>query len=256
MQSVAEHAAAISQAFPGFDSGITTIRRTKVPSRLVILTVFNRVVKDDPGLRFKILVPEHAIEQSSSGSVNLLSREWEDEIVINKKNYKHPFTVSDVCNGMEFDNGTVLASERCYFPQGVLGPALVGLYIMPYYVHEIRVMKNISDDTSNVYNQHLPIFENICGFVHINMLAKKMELVSVHGNISFKNSRAVFKVCFQTSIFQCNSFPPYSCATQFVWYLSTWSPIHCPILTLPILSTHAGCQRRECNSTNYSKLDG
>jgi hypothetical protein len=57
MDTVAMHAARIGGAFPGFQSGINAIHRDDSNKRVVILTVFNRVVNEDSGLRFKVLIP-------------------------------------------------------------------------------------------------------------------------------------------------------------------------------------------------------
>ena len=57
MESIATHAEKIANLFPGFQSGITAAHRHNSNNRVVILTVFNRVVDEDSGLRLKVFIP-------------------------------------------------------------------------------------------------------------------------------------------------------------------------------------------------------
>lgn len=100
----------------------------------------------------------------------------------------------EVCEGMVFEIGTVLGNIKSCIPKGALSPATVGMYILPYYVQELRIMYNTNDDNSCIYDRHAPIFENICGFAAIGkQISKKKEIVCIHGNLIFKDCNAIFK---------------------------------------------------------------
>jgi hypothetical protein len=102
--------------------------------------------------------------------------------------------VGDLCEGLWFDRNTVLSEIECCIPCGIFSSLEIGGYIMPYYVHEVRIMYGGNEDSNRVYGKHLPIFENICGFIGIGTeISKKKEIVCVHGNIAFKGSNAIFK---------------------------------------------------------------
>jgi hypothetical protein len=110
-----------------------------------------------------------------------------------QEHYTQPFTVKDVCDGMLFDMDTVLQGHKCCIEKGSFPVDLVGQYIMSYYVTELRIMYGSSDDSSNVYERHPPIFENICGVLPIHMYLSHREIICVHGNISFRAGKAIFK---------------------------------------------------------------
>jgi hypothetical protein len=197
MDTVSAHAASIAQTFRGFQSGIKTVRRDNSDRRVAILTVFNRVVNEDSGLRVKILIPV-ALTDLVDGRVNLLGNAAQalaksEEIVIDKHHYTRPFTVSDVCNGMLFAQDTVLAGHKCCIPAGAFSTEMVGRYILPYYVTQLRIMYCTTDDSDSVYDSHAPIFENICGFFATGMRTEHQDVVSAHGNVSFKACNAFFK---------------------------------------------------------------
>jgi hypothetical protein len=218
MDTVAMHAAKIGGAFPGFQSGINAIHRDNSDKRVVIMTVFNRVVNEDSGLRFKVLIPVSSTD-CVDGRLNLLGSSVEtlvesSEIVITtvgtycfneqamdiysqldpfQEHYTRPFTVKDVCDGMLFDTDTVLEGRECCILAGSLPVDTVGMYLMSYYVTEFRIMYNTSDDTNSVYRRHPPIFENICGVIPVNMHVSQKQLICVHGNIAFKGCNAIFK---------------------------------------------------------------
>jgi hypothetical protein len=95
---------------------------------------------------------------------------------------------------MVFEKNDILHKRPCCIPKGSLPFEMVGIYILPYYVHEVRLMYGAADENSRVYERHSPIFENICGFVSIGeRISSREEIISVHGNISFKGSNAIFK---------------------------------------------------------------
>jgi hypothetical protein len=86
MDTVGMHAAKMFGSFPGFRSGINAIHRDDSKKRVVILTVFNRVVHEDSGLRFKVLIPVSHTD-CVDGRLNLLGSSVEtlvesSEIVI------------------------------------------------------------------------------------------------------------------------------------------------------------------------------
>jgi hypothetical protein len=88
MCTVSMHAAKIANAFPGFESGINAVHRDHSDKRVAILTVFNRNIDEDSGLRFRVLMPV-AQTELVDGRVNLLGRSVEtllesSEIVITK----------------------------------------------------------------------------------------------------------------------------------------------------------------------------
>jgi hypothetical protein len=86
MNTVSMHAAKIAQSFPGFESGIHATHRDNSDKRVAILTVFNRIIDQDSGLRVKVWMPVSDVD-FVDGRVNLLGRAVEkittaDEIVI------------------------------------------------------------------------------------------------------------------------------------------------------------------------------
>jgi hypothetical protein len=96
MNTIATHAAKIANSFPGFRSGINAVHRDTSDRRVAILTVFNRVIDEDSGLRFKVLLPVSDIDWVAGGGVNLLGSSVEKfvkfhEIVITKVMYSHLF---------------------------------------------------------------------------------------------------------------------------------------------------------------------
>jgi hypothetical protein len=101
--------------------------------------------------------------------------------------------VRDVCNGMLFDADTVLEGKKCCILADSFPVDTVGMYLMSYYVTELRIMYDTNDATNSVYHRHPPIFENICGVIAVNMHVSHKQLVCVHGNIAFKACNAIFK---------------------------------------------------------------
>jgi hypothetical protein len=92
---------------------------------------------------------------------------------------------------MCFNRDTVLGGTHCCIQAGSFD--MVGVYIMPYYVTELRIMYSSNYDNNSVYERHPPIFENICGVVPAQMHVSRKEIVCIHGNIAFKASNAIFK---------------------------------------------------------------
>jgi hypothetical protein len=109
-----------------------------------------------------------------------------------QEHYTRPFTVKDICNGMVFNVDLVLPGKQSCIQSGSLSVDMVGQYIMTYYVTELRIMYN-DNGINNVYPGHPPIFENICGVIPIDMHVSHQEIVCVHGNISFRTNKAIFK---------------------------------------------------------------
>jgi hypothetical protein len=194
MTSVAAHAALLGAPFAGFDTGLCVTHRDDAKRIVIVATVFNRVIHEDSGLRFKVSLPMSLPDSSTALMVNLLSDSEQEEIVISQAHYHQPFTVKDLCDGMQFAAGTVLPGVACFLPSDCLLSEMVGKYIMPYYVHELRIMYRTCGGMDIVYDRHAPIFENICGFVSTGKtLSTRRQVVCVHGNIVFKGCSAIFK---------------------------------------------------------------
>jgi hypothetical protein len=188
MQSLSAQAASLGDPFSGFDVGLGALRRDLSQKLVIVVTVFNRVVEEDSGLRFKVIVPVSVAHRE--GMVNLLSTSLSDEVVVTKDQHPVPFTVEDMCKGMDF----VLPSASSFIPADSLRRDMIGVYLMPYYVQEIRIMYSTCEIANGVYDRHAPIFENICGFVPAGQkVSRKKALVCVHGNIVFKGYNALFK---------------------------------------------------------------
>jgi hypothetical protein len=198
MNTVSAHAATLTKKFPGFSTGMSVVCRPSAKKRVVIFSVFNRAIANDPGLRLQVLLPVSEVEYTDRRVVNLLGDAVEDmiqmqEIVVTRQDFPTPFTIMDVCNGIVFGKGTVLRSRECGIPRGALPENMVGVYVSTYCVFEIRIMYHASDDIGSVYDKHPPIFENICGSVPTATAITHAGVVCVHGNITFKASNAIFK---------------------------------------------------------------
>jgi hypothetical protein len=195
MQSVKAHAALLSAPFAGFDTGLCVTQRDDSKRIVIVATVFNRVIHEDSGLRFKVSLPMSLGDSKMcAGMVNLLSDSGQEEIVVSQTHYHQPFTVKDLCEGMQFAADTVVPGVSCFIPSDCLLSEMVGKYIMPYYVHELRIMYRTCGGMDIVYDRHAPIFENICGYVSTGKkLSQRSDVVCVHGNILFKGCSAIFK---------------------------------------------------------------
>jgi hypothetical protein len=90
--SLQRHANTITSTLPGFQEGVHAVCRDNSPKIVVLVTVFNRVVEQVSGLRFKVELAASGT-LSIDGSVNLLSNLTEQEIVITPQDYANPFTV-------------------------------------------------------------------------------------------------------------------------------------------------------------------
>jgi hypothetical protein len=98
MQSIETHASLIADSFPGFTKGLSNLRKVREPKIILLLTVFNRVINEDSGLRLRIEIPVSSVEEVD-GRINLFSKSVEDvlrskEVVITQREYKRAFTVS------------------------------------------------------------------------------------------------------------------------------------------------------------------
>jgi hypothetical protein len=142
MNTIATHAAQIANSFPGFQSGINAVHRDTSDRRVAILTVFNRVINEDSGLRFRVLLPVSDIDWVDGGGINLLGRSVEKfaifhEIVITKVIYllRHAFKTI-ATNKKSAPCAAVLTSARSSmdspdttlieFPSGALLAPLYG----------------------------------------------------------------------------------------------------------------------------------
>jgi hypothetical protein len=197
MQSVGAHAALLAAPFAGFDAGLCVMQRDDSKRIVLVATLFTRVIHEDSGLRFKVSLPMSILDSKVCGSrnpVNLLSDSEQEEIVVSQTHYHQPFTVQDLCAGMQFAADTVLPGVPCFIPSDCLLREMVGLYIMPYYVHELRIMYRTCGGMDIVYDRHTPIFENICGYVSTGKkLSERSEVICVHGNLVFRGCSAIFK---------------------------------------------------------------
>jgi hypothetical protein len=164
--TVAAHAASIINQYPGFAKGIPAAHRYNGRKKAVIISVFNRDIDEDSGLRFKVLLPDGQVD-TVEGRLNLFGALGDNEIVISKTDYPRAFTVRDICNGMLFERGTVLSERESCIAAGSLPVDMVGMYILDYYVNEVRAMFVQGEEVNNVYQEHSPIFENVCGYIQL-----------------------------------------------------------------------------------------
>jgi hypothetical protein len=97
MQSVEAHAKMIAESFPGFNTGVMALRKDTSKKIVAVVTVFNRIVNEDPGLRFKIDIPVSG-EDRVGGIMNIFGKTAEEamgsrEIMISRSEYGKGFTV-------------------------------------------------------------------------------------------------------------------------------------------------------------------
>lgn len=182
-------ALSILNPFPHFTIGFSGA--TPKPKECVVgvLTVFNRPIGQDSGLRLKFPIPVSDSNVKSGIGINLISNDHGlKELVISKSDWGRDIQVKEIFNGVSFPTGVVLPNSPSFLKKGFVDPKeIIGEYVMNYYVYELRFRYGIPSDFDRVLPRHGIIFDNICGYFPLENIFKYGRLFTLHGNIRYKN---------------------------------------------------------------------